>query len=72
MEIDEPTIVSGNRTATVGGKVTPAEKEELERLVKARGITMSDALREGLLLYLALHTFTPPDERAAAAKRARA
>jgi hypothetical protein len=33
---------------------------------------MSDALREGVLLYLALHTFTPPDERPAAAKRKRA
>jgi len=53
----------GNRSVPVATKITGAEKALLDQVVAEKGITASDALREGLLLYLAIETFTVPDER---------
>jgi hypothetical protein len=55
----------GNRTQTVATKLTVAEKAELEKVAAASGMTVSDALRQGALYFMALQTFVPPNERAA-------
>ena len=67
MDAPGPTGGEGPRTAPVAGKITPAEKRELERVVATLGITLSDALRESILLWLAIRTYEPPQDRPASA-----